>query len=163
MLFCFVLLSPCCTWWSPHWGMLGTWGDSPDSQLWSASSPAWHCASGETWTAAAPSGALPANNTSPQSYTCGHYHHLLHYDTVWVGPSISVSWHSLLGLIILNLEEEFVLKFWCLIYFRWLTTVTCFNQIPALMNVGVWIIVESIMDRTLSKFSLNLIKINFIL
>ena len=64
MLFCFVMLSPCCTWWFPHWEMLGTWGDSPDSQQWSASWPSWHCAPGETWTAAAPSGTLPANNTS---------------------------------------------------------------------------------------------------
>ena len=46
---------------------------------------------------------------SPQSSRSGH-HHLLHYDTVWVGPCIFVGRHSLLGFIILNLEEEFVLK-----------------------------------------------------
>ena len=109
---------------------------------------------------------LSLQTIHPQSSRCGHYHHLLHYDTVWVGPSISVSWHSLLGLIILNLEEEFVLKNAANLYYRILKmTATCFDQIPALMNVGVWIIVESIMDRTLSKFSLNVqgIKINFIL
>ena len=80
-----------------------------------------------------------------------------------MSPSVLVGKYYFLGLIIFNLEEEFVL---CrvqiiLVHYDDLF-VTCLDQIPALMNVLVRVMVESIMDRTRARFSFSLMNLNFI-
>ena len=76
-----------------------------------------------------------------------------------MSPSVLVGKNYFLGLFIFNLEEEFVL---CrveiiLVHYHDLF-VTCLDQIPALMNVLVRVMVESIMDRTRPRFSFNMPK-----
>ena len=76
-----------------------------------------------------------------------------------VSPSVLVGKYYFLGLIIFNLEEEFVLCRVQIILLHYDDLfVTCLDQIPALMNVLVRVMVESIMDRTRPRFSFNMPK-----
>ena len=80
-----------------------------------------------------------------------------------MSPSVLVGKYYFLGLIIFNLEEEFVLcKVEIILVHYPDLFVTCLDQIPALMNVLVRVMVESIMDRTRARFSFNLMNLNFI-
>ena len=102
-----------------------------------------------------------SNFTDPEST---FYHYLLHHKGVGVSSSVLVGKYYFLGLFIFNLEEEFVLCRVQIIqvHFHDLFVLTCLDQIPALMNFLVRVIVESIMDRTRPRFSFNLMNLNFI-
>ena len=101
----------------------------------------------------------------PTLLILSHLHHyLLHHKGVGVSSSVLVGKYYFLGLFIFNLEEEFVLCRVQIIqvHFYDLFVLTCLDQIPALMNFLVRVIVESIMDRTRPRFSFNMMNLNFI-
>ena len=100
----------------------------------------------------------------PTLLILSHLHHyLLHHKGVGVSSSVLVGKYYFLGFFIFNLEEEFVLWRVQIILVHYHDYfVTCLDQIPALMNFLVRVIVESIMDRTRPRFSFNMMNLNFI-